>query len=89
MPYNKEQRKQYNKNYRKLRPKSATTPEYYQFYKFIDTLTNEELMVLVTKRKRDYKHATTDEEKIRLKTEMKIITDLYSLRKEATFIYDE
>jgi hypothetical protein len=87
MPYNKEQQKQYNKDYRKDKPKSAIS-QYYQFYKFLITLTDEELTVLYKKRRTDLKYAN-ESERERLKTEMKIITDLYAQRKEETFINNE
>ena len=80
MPYkDKQQQKHYQEQYKKHKPKSAITGGYYKFYKFVDTLTNEELMVLYKKRMTDCKYAT-ESEKQRLKTEMKIITDLYTLR---------
>jgi len=69
--YNKQQQKQY----RKHRPKSAIS-EYYQFYLFLLTLTDDELRVLFTRRKQDCKYCKTTDELTKLRTEMAIINDV-------------
>jgi len=68
MPNNKE----YQKKYRKLRPRSATTPEHYRYYLFLLTLTDDELQMLYKKRMIELKYAL-DEEKQKIKTEMLLI----------------
>jgi hypothetical protein len=59
-------------------PKSArATKEYYQFYIFLLTLTDNEIQVLYKKRMTELKYVT-NEERQRIKTEMKIIEWVYN-----------
>ena len=76
----KQYQQQYNKQYKKHRPKSAITgnEQYYQLYKFFETLTDQELQVLFLKRKHDCKYKP--EQILQLRTEMTIITQILENR---------
>ena len=62
------------------------TKEDYYFYKFLMTLTKEELMVLFKKRKEECKYG---ENIMKLRTDMAIINDVYEKKEKQTFIYDD
>lgn len=49
-----------------------------QWSKFVETLTDHEITVLIAKRMQDLKYAKSFEERQRLKTEIKILEAIYS-----------
>lgn len=51
--------------------------QYYQFWRFCTTLTDDERRALVTKRINDLRYDTTDDEWKRLRTEIKILCQTY------------
>ena len=63
-------------------PKSIrANKRYYQLWKSLDGLNQEELQLLIKKRKSDIKYLTEDiEQLIILKTEILIIEDTYRIR---------
>ena len=68
--------KNYNKIYKRFKPASAIS-KYYFYYKFVTTLTNTEISVIIGKRKNDIRH-TTDQYVIKvLRTYIKILCDVY------------
>jgi len=77
MPYtDKEKQKEFQNRYRKNKSKSGMSGAYYQWYKFLQTLKEEELQMLYEQRKKQCKYATTEEESQRTRTEIKIISDV-------------
>ena len=87
MPYkNKQQQKEFQKNYRKDKPKSAIS-KHYSFYLFVRELDENELRFLFTKKKNECK-GNTNEEIERLRTEMSIIRDVYRKLKNNEIDYD-
>jgi len=78
--YQQEYLKEYNKRYRADKPKSVFNPKYYQYWKYADTLTDEELQALYQVRKQKLKYSSTWEERQEIKTHMKILTDIYKQR---------
>jgi len=63
--------------------KPASAHANYQLYKFLITLTSEELQVLFKKRKTDCKYASKEQIK-QLRTEMKLINDVYNDKNVST-----
>ena len=79
----------YSKRYRMHKPKSAwADKEYYAFYKFLETLTEDELRFLFCKRKKDAKRATGEELR-RLRTEMSMIRDALKVKRFASQDYQK
>jgi len=72
-------RKKYHKRYKSDKPKSAVSA-YYQYWKFIETLIDEELQALYQVRRQKLKYEWDWEARQKIKTEMKIITDVYKKR---------
>lgn len=78
--YQKEWQKdnpQYHKTYWTDKPNAAAGGQYYQFWRFCTTLTDDERRALVSARIRDLKQETTDGEWRRLRTEIKILCQTY------------
>jgi len=72
-------------------PKSArASKEFYQLWKFLETLNSEEIQVILTIRRNKIKHSNDFEEIRDLRTEILIIEDAYRIikRREKNGIYD-
>ena len=78
--YRSNYKQSHNKRYRVDKPKSATTGKYYQYWKFAETLTDEELITLYQVRKQKLSYVTDWKEKQEIKTQMKILNDIYNER---------
>ncbi len=74
--YRKEFQKEYHKTYWNDKPNTHQV-QYYQFWRFCTTLTDDERRALVSARIRDLKQETTDDEWRRLRTEIKILCQTY------------
>ena len=70
----------YHKRYKSDKPKSAIKGQTYQYWKFLETLIDEELVTLFQVRRQKLKHEK-DRKKFReIKTQMKIIMEIYEKR---------
>ena len=74
-------RKKYQKEYWNDKPNTHQR-DYYRFWRFCTTLTDDERRALVTKRINDLRHDTTDDEWRKLRTEIKILCHTYEGQKE-------
>jgi len=78
--YRKEYVKKYNKFYRIGKPPSAIS-QYYQFYKFANSLTDDGIRFLYARRIELLKHCKDGVKWKEYRTQMKILLDIYKLRK--------
>jgi hypothetical protein len=80
--HRKEYMQRYNKLYRVGKPKSAINGKYYQYYKFVSTLTDDELrQLIVSNRKKIYETKHDFTRWTELKTKIKIVVDILNNRK--------
>ena len=77
--YRKEYVKKYNKFYRLNKPSSAIS-QYYRFYKFVDSLNDDEIQFLYGRRKTLMKYCKDKIKRREYRTQMKILLDVYKLR---------
>jgi len=77
----KEDNPDYHKEYWNDKPNTHQR-DYYRFWRFCTTLTDDERRALVTKRINDLRHDTTDDEWRKLRTEIKILCHTYEGHKE-------
>jgi len=85
--YQKEWQKdnpQYHKEYWNDKP-NTHQKQYYQFWRFCTTLTDDERRALVSARIRDLKYEITDDEWRKLRTEIKILCHTYEGEKEDVY----
>ena len=74
-------RKRYQKEYWNDKPNTHQR-DYYRFWRFCTTLKDDEIRTLISKRKNQLKHNNTNEEWLKLRTEIKILCFVYSQREE-------
>ena len=74
-------RKEYQKEYWNDKPNTHQR-DYYRFWRFCTTLTDDEIRTLISKRKNQLKYDNTDGEWLQLRTEIKILCHVYSSREE-------
>lgn len=79
--YQKEYQEKTQHNKRWWKDKPAASHKYYQFWRFITTLTDNELQALVTKYIGELNYASTYAEKQDFKTYIKMLEYEYSKRK--------
>ena len=79
--YRKEFQKEYQKEYWNDKPNTHQR-DYYRFWRFCTTLTDDEIRTLISKRKNQLKYDNTNEEWLQLRTEIKILCHVYSSREE-------
>ena len=79
-------RNEYQKKYQPIYwddiPSSAHNPLYYQYWKFANTLTDDELQAIIPVKRNALKHEKNAGKKIELKTYMKICTTIYKSREK-------
>ena len=71
---------EYNKRYKTDKPKSAIKGQMYQFWKFLKTLSDEELQAIYQVRRQKLKYISDWKERQEVKTQMKILCDVYKQR---------
>ena len=82
-PCNDKWRKVYARLYKAQKPPSYTNPKYYQYCKFVETLTDDEICALVSSKKKALKWETSYSERwYELRTCLKILTFYYTLREQ-------
>jgi len=61
-------------------PKSAKNN--WQLWKFCETITLDEITILISKRKNDLKYEKDNEKILQLRTDISILTDAYEIMKK-------
>ena len=62
-------------------PSALASKEYRQLYDFFKDYSIEELSILIDKRKNDIKYSKDEKEIKKLRTEIKILTNIYTINK--------